>query len=124
VRRREFITLLGGAAVTLPLAAGAQQPAMPVIGFHLRKARKNQAFLSVRFGLWRRPSRRKSERRVYSGVVLPHARPFRLGFPRDEPLAAIHLPRKRPRHDLRRQPKRSEHATLHAPATKRRLGRP
>jgi putative tryptophan/tyrosine transport system substrate-binding protein len=49
IGRRDFITLLGGAAATWPLAAGAQQPALPKLGFLSSRTAKQAEHLVVAF---------------------------------------------------------------------------
>ena len=53
MRRREFLSVLGGAAAAWPLAAGAQQAALPVIGYLGASSRENDAptLASMREGL-------------------------------------------------------------------------
>jgi putative ABC transport system substrate-binding protein len=53
LRRRDFLTLLGGAAAAWPVGARAQQPAMPVAGFLVSATREGYAGVidQVRLGL-------------------------------------------------------------------------
>jgi hypothetical protein len=66
MRRREFISLIGGVAATWPLAVQAQQPVLPVVAL-LRTTEAAEFIAAFRRGrgfAWPSCSRRRSNRMV------------------------------------------------------------